>query len=193
MKLNLHSESQDIINYLLGKKAELSQPLIDKLQRLHVCADLIKKHGSRLVVVPKLVKLYEPLGGYSYQTAQRDFDDTQEIFGATPHSSKDFWFDLVIGMMMETRQKCLDKEDYKTAATIEYRILKGVEAFIGDKEVYPLDQLQPQDIQVGFFPELLKVKLPENLEFQLKKIIESKRKKDLMIDDAQILTDESAG
>ena len=183
-----------IVDFLLhGGETELSPRQQAKLARLQKCADLIKEYGSRLAVVPRMVKLFsfeDPK--YNDKAAYADFEDTQEIFGTTPQSSRDFWVDIVLGFMIETRNKANRNDDVKTAAVAEKNMVSLIKDFMGDKEAYNMEELQLPAYQFGFFPELLKVDLPENWESQVKALIADKKKKNLGladIEEAQIINE----
>ncbi|RNI27653.1 hypothetical protein EFA69_16170 [Rufibacter immobilis] len=194
-RLTTQTDADVLIEHLYKGKGTLTPALEEKLDRLQSCLELTRKYGSRLKVIPMLVKKYNRDGKkYSAHTAQEDFDDCQEVFGAGTQTNRMFWFDIVLGMMMDTRNAILATRNYKAASLVEVRMLNAIKDFIGDNEAYPVDKLQPQNVEVGFFPELLNVKLPDNLEEQLKKLKEAKKRKDLMIEgeaqDAEVIPNE---
>lgn len=188
---NTEADIDALIAYVYGDRETLSPEQIEKLKRLEQCSDLIRKHGSRLKVIPLMVKLFSKGGKpYTAKKAQQDFDDTTELFGASKPTSKNFWFDIVLGMMMETRQNAYVKRNYSAASIIEARILGAIKDFVGDSEAYPIEKLQPPRLELGFFPEQLKVDMPANFEDQLAKLMESKKRKELMLDPQDIQAEE---
>jgi hypothetical protein len=190
-QLTTRSETDDIIAHLQftgepEKCPKLSKKLQDKLKRLYRCADLIKAYGSRLKVAPMLENEF----GISRATAYRDFQDTQVIFGTTLKSSKDFWLDVLLGMMMESRTKAMLKNDFRSVAAIEKNMTEAIKKLAGDQKTLPFDQVQPVSVMIGFFPELTKVELPDNLEEQVAKLLKNRKTKQFDdYQDAVIITD----
>lgn len=185
-----NTDLEILVDYLFGQRETISDDLVKRLERLQTCADIIRKHGSRLRVIPAMIKLFSKSGTYTAKQAQKDFDDTQELFGTNTQSNRMFWFDIILGMMIETRNNAYVKRKYNTASIIEARMMNAVRDFIGDNEAFPIDKLQPQNILLGFFPELLNIKLPDNVTEHIEKLKESKRKKELMVEDAEVMPEE---
>lgn len=175
-QLTTRSETDEIIAYLqfsgdTDKTPKLSKKLKEKLDRLYYCADLVKVYGSRYKVCPMLMKKFD----ISRATADRDFHDTQVVFGSTLKSSKDFWLDVLMGFMIETRTKALVKGDFRSVAQVEKNMKDAIKDLAGDKDTLPFDQVQPVQVMVGFFPELTKVELPDDLDAQLKQLLKSRK------------------
>jgi len=166
--LNTHSDKDKIIRHLQGDDSfELSDALLEKLKRYECAADLIKQYGTRHKVVPMLIKIF----GISKRAAYLDFEETQEVFGTSSKNSKNFYIDMIFGMMVETRKKAYAKNDFKTAATVEKNMTDLVQGYFGDKDTPDYSLVQPPSFFLGFFPEELKTELPADWEEQAKKFV----------------------
>lgn len=185
------TDNEKIIEYLISESEglKLSKSLEDKYEKLDFCRDLIKNYGSRSRVCPILVKKY----GISKSQAYRIFQDTQEVFGATQRTSREFWLDILIGFMIDSRNKAAKKGDFRSVATIEANMAKAIEKLAGTNENIPFEKVQPAPVMIGFMPELTKVDLPEDWEDQVKKLIKPKRKIDQFAEDAKIIENEEFG
>jgi hypothetical protein len=183
--LTTKTDNEKIIEFLIqdGDDIRLSKSLQEKLERMDFCHDLIKKYGSRTRVAPQIMKMY----GVSKAQAYRIFQDTQDVFGSTQKTSREFWLDILLGFMMESREKASKKGDFRSVAAIEKNMASAVEKLAGNKDSVPFEKVQPPPIMIGFFPETLKVELPDDWEDQVKKIIQPKRKIDREIHEAEIL------
>lgn len=188
--LTTKSDNEKIIEYLLqdGEGIKLSKALQEKLDRMDRCHDLIKRYGSRLRVVPILMKTIQ----VSKAEAYRIFQDTQDVYGSTMRTSREFWLDILLGFMMDSREKALIKGDFKSVAAIEKNMSSAIEKLAGDNKSLPFEKVQPVAVMLGFFPGLTKVDLPEDWEDQVKELIKPKRKIDRVITDAEILDEDGA-
>ena len=84
--LSQKSDPDKIIDYLIhpnDQKYELTPALQDKLDKMRDCRDLIKKHGSRVTVVPILMTEFN----VSHSEAVRIYSETLEVFNATSSTS----------------------------------------------------------------------------------------------------------
>ncbi len=166
------SDTDQLIHYLQGNSEVILSPKLEELlKRYESCADLIKQWGSRHKVVPILMKRF----GISTAQAYRDFSDCQEIFGSTPRSSKDFYLDILLGNITETRNKALLKQDFKTVAACDKNMLFTIQEYFQDESI-PWEKLQPQNIVMGWFPELSKVEIPDNWQEIVSKMVEKKKR-----------------
>jgi hypothetical protein len=191
-KLTTKTDNEKIIEFLLqeGDDINLSKSLQLKIERMDFCHDLIKKFGSRIRVAPQLMRKYD----VSKAQAYRIFQDTQDVFGSTQRTSREFWLDILLGMMMESREKATLKGDFRSVQSIEKNMASAIEKLAGTKDAIPFEKIQPAPVILGFFPESMKVELPDDWEDQVKQIIKPKRKIDQFAHDAQILDeDEETG
>lgn len=194
-QLTTRSDTDEIIAYLqfdgdVEHAPRLSKKLKEKLKRLYRCGELIRVYGTRNKVCPMLEKEF----GISRQAADRDFQQCQTVFGTTLKSSKDFWLDVLLGFMIESRNKAMVKGDMRSVAQIEKNMKEAIKDLAGDEKSLPFDKVQPVQVQIGFFPELTKVKLPEDWEDQVKKLMKNKKKNNLdnadFIQDAEIVEED---
>lgn len=187
-QLTTKTDNEKIIEFLVqeGDEIRISKKLQEKLERMDTCRDLIRKYGSRTRVANILVKSFS----ISRAQAYRLFQDTQDVFGSTQRTSREFWLDIILGFMMETREKALIKGDFRSAQATENNMAKAVEKLAGDKDTIPFEKVQPPQIMIGFFPETTKVELPDDWEAQVKQIIKPKRAIDQVMYDAQIMEED---
>lgn len=184
-QVNTHSDLDIIAKHLAGElpDAQVSQAVLDKEKRLLMAKELRERYLTRLKVVPKLVENFK----ISESTARRDFDDACFLFGRTTFSSRDFYIDILIGWIRETRELAKKKSDAKSMATCDRNFKDLIRDFFGDNETPPFEDIQPPNIMIGFFPELLNVQLPDNWKQQVAALLAKKRGRDLDIQDADIV------
>lgn len=183
-KLTTKTDEDIIKQHLIsGGEIPLSKSLQEKFERMDFCRDLIKKYGSRTRVAPQIMKMY----GVSKAQAYRIFESTQDVFGTTQKTSREFWLDIILGYIMQDMQKASLKGDWRSVGVMQKNMIAAVEKLAGDKDSIPFEKVQPPPIMIGFFPETLKVELPDDWEEQVKKIIQPKRKIDREIHEAEIL------
>lgn len=187
-QLTTKTDNEKIIEFLIqdGDEIRLTKKLQEKLDRMDHCRDLIKQYGARTRVANILMKNYQ----ISRAQAYRLFQDTQDVYGATQRTSREFWLDILMGFMIDDRQKALLKQDFRSVATIEKNMITAVEKLAGDKDTIPFEKVQPPQVIIGFFPETTKVELPDDWEAQVKQIIKPKRKIDQVMHDAQIVEED---
>jgi hypothetical protein len=190
-ELNTKTDNEKIIEFLTqdGDDIKLSKTLQLKIERMDFCHDLIKKYGSRTRIAPLIMSKYH----VSKAQAYRIFQDTQDVFGSTHRTSREFWLDILLGFMMDSRQKATIKGDFRSVAAIEKNMASAIEKLAGTKESIPFEKIQPAPIMIGFFPETLKVDLPDDWEEQVKQIIKPKRTIDRLAHDAELIDEEESG
>lgn len=186
-QLTTKTDDEIIIEHLISDNPKpLSKALQTKLERLDECRDLIRQYGSRVRVAKVLMNSYK----ISRAQAYRIFESTQSVFGTTQKTSREFWLDILMGFMIDDRQKALIKQDYRSVSSIHKNMIAAVEKLAGDKDTIPFEKVQPPQIVIGFFPETTKVELPDDWEDQVKKIIKPKRSIDQVVHDAQIVEED---
>lgn len=177
-KLTTNSDLDALIDYIHNGRGELSLALQKKLDRMAECADLIRQHVSRLVVVPKVMHSCK----VSRAEAYRIFDETCEVF-APPSvaSQRTIYVDIILAKMALTHEKALAKEDFRAAGAILSDMLKAVEKFFGDHEALDWKKVQPPRFLFLFDPKLLGThQLPaEQLDAFAEKMLLAKRRKTL--------------
>ncbi|MFN3758450.1 MAG: hypothetical protein ACK4SF_04465 [Algoriphagus aquaeductus] len=188
-KLTTKTDDELIIEHLLkdGDTKPLSEALQKRLEMLDTCRDFIQKYGSRLRVSKLLMTTF----GISKAQAYRIFESTIFVFGSSQKTSaREFWLDIIMGFMIDDRQKALIKQDYKSVAAMQKNMITAVEKLAGDNKTIPFENVQPVPVMIGFFPELTKVELPEDWEAQVKELIKPKRNIDRVITDAEIMDED---
>jgi len=177
--ITIHTSDDDLlIKHFRGKleRASLSTKLQEKADNMDACYQLIRKHVSRLKVIPLMLKLFKDSNGeaISQATAYRIYDDTQRIFGETDIKNQKFWIDIELGEIEDDIRACRAIRDYRSVAALrklkaEYIINMGS----GDASLY--EKIQPPEFVIGFFPRSMKVALPKDKE--LKELVSEKLKK----------------
>lgn len=185
--LTQKSDPDKIIDYLMhpdDERYSLSPALAVKLDRMRDCRDLIKKHGSRTTVIPLLISEFN----VSNSEAIRIFNETLEVFNATASTNgRDFYIDMLLGFMIETRNKAYSKRDFMAAAKSEKNMLDLIKEFLGTNDAKVYENIQPPNVTYLFDPGKLGVTLPDDLDYQISKILERKRGNTGLFDDAKII------
>lgn len=185
--LTTKTDNEIIIEHLMSDDPKpLSKALETKLERLDACRDLIRKYGSRVRVAKILMNDYK----ISRAQAYRIFESTQDVFGSTQKTSREFWLDIIIGFMIDDRNKALLKGDFRSVSAMQKNMIAAVEKLAGNNETIPFEKIQPAPVMIGFFPESMHVNLPDDWEDQVKQLIKPKRKIDKTIHDAEIVDNE---
>ncbi len=177
VQLNQQSDLDKIILHLQGKlkgKYELSSALEQKLKDMSDCRDLIRLYASRIKVVAMLVEQ-----GKSKTTAERLYSDTLTVFNTTQTSHRDFWIDVVMGQIFETRRKALAEGNLKVVAACEANVIRTIELMTDAKDAELYDRLIVPRIVVKFDPSLTGVTLPDDWENQVQQIIKKAKSRDV--------------
>lgn len=184
--LTTKTDDEIIIEHLNSDNPiPLSKALQTKLERIHTCRELIRDYGSRIRVAKILMNTYQ----ISRAQAYRIFESTQVVYGSTKKTSREMWLDIILGFIMDDRKKALLKGDFRSVSNMQKNMITAIEKLAGTNESIPFEKVQPPPVVIGFFPEKLKVELPEDWEDQIKQIIKPKRKIDQMPMEAEVLED----
>jgi hypothetical protein len=185
-ELSLRTDVEKIILHLRGElpNTKLSPALEEKMRRLKRASELIEKYGGMKKVIPVLQELYD----ISFATARRLYIEAQEAYGAVTHFNKQFHIDTYIQMLLEGANQAKAAGDFRSYSTMMDRYKDAIKEFMGttDEEMYKQIQIPP--FQVGFFPEVLKTKLPNNLEARIAKLRQERANQE--IEDAIVLEPE---
>lgn len=186
---NLNTKTDDdlILEFLIqeGDEIKLSKPLQLKLERMDACRDLIRTYGSRVRIAPMLQKMFN----ISKAQAYRVIESTQKVFGSSQKTVREFWLDIILGSIIDEKKKALLKNDFRSVAMMQKNMITAIEKLAGTNESIPFEKVQPPPVVIGFFPDTLKVELPEDWEDQVKQIIKPRRKIDQMPTEAEVLED----
>lgn len=167
------TDDEKLVAFLQGKlkRTELSDALQREVERMHMCADLIRKYGSRLKVAPMLKELY----GFGDQAAYSLFDRTMRIFGTSTVHDQQFWTDILLGGIMQDIKNATAKQDFRSVASLRKTMLETIEKLMGSAEASLYENIQPVLPVIGFWPEELKTGVPSD-PAELKKLIDKFKK-----------------
>lgn len=193
-----NTDNEIIVQYLLGNlpRTELSPKLQQKVDRMYICADLIRTWGTRLRVEPMLIKYIREGTGeeISRQTARNIFDDTQMLFGATQKSAQQFWVDILMGELMADKKAAKAAGDFRAVASLDKVMKDTIKDLMGSVDASIYDRIQPPRIILGYFPEDLNIDqvLPKHdLDKLIEKLKQKKRQKLYdTIQEAEVITNE---
>ena len=165
--LGVHDDLDIIIKYKVeGGDVPMTPKLEEKMNRLEFCDDMIRQFGSRRKVIPLLVEKYH----ISRRSAYRIFQETQELYGSTSTHDKKYWVDIIVGEILATKQKAKDSSNLKIMAQCDKNLVTAVDKLMPDDANKPYESLQLPNIELGHFPEILEVEVPEDLDEQIEKI-----------------------
>lgn len=188
--LTTQSDTDQINKYLLGQQANLSAALTKKLERLQTAADLLRKYGSRMKVAGMLQKLWNDC---SRATSYRYIEEAQDVFSPQQAADREFYVDILMGMLFSTREKALAKQDLKVVAATERNIMNAITKFFGTSEALPIEKFQVPHYTMVFDPSLVGAKpLPENWQKQLQEILAVRKvgavaNQDALVQDAEVI------
>lgn len=185
-ELSLRTDIEKIILYFQGKlpNTKLSPGLEEKINRMKRVSELITKYGGAKKVIPIIQELFE----ISFSSARKLYIETQDAFGEVTHFNRQFHIDTYIQMLIEGANQAKATGDFKSYSSMMKEYKEAIEKFMGTNESDLYKRLQVPQIQIGFFPEELKTKLPANWKSRLEKLKEAKRKDE--IEDAIVLEPE---
>jgi hypothetical protein len=186
-QLSLRTDVEKIVLFLQGKlpNAEMSPALEKKLDRMKECAALIRKYGG----AQKTISMMEGMWDISFSTAKRLYNETQEAFGELTNFNKQFHLDTYLNFLITGINIARDNGDGRTFAALMKEYKEAIKEFMGTSDAEMYKKLEIPTIQIGFFPEELKTKLPANWKARLAKLKEEKLRSD-MIEDAIVLEPE---
>jgi len=182
-ELNLRTDVEKIVLYFQGKLPNtiLSPALEEKIQRMKQTSELIAKHGGAKKVIPILEELFD----LSFATARRLYQETQDAFGDITHFNRQYHIDTYVQMLVEGATQAKKAGDFRSYSTLMREYKDAIKEFMGTEESEMYKKLQVPELEIGFFPEELKIKLPSNWKEKLERLKEAKRKDE--IEDAIVL------
>lgn len=188
--LTVQSEIKEIHKYIRAEDKsmyELSDKLLELLERVEYCRESIKKHIIKAKVIEDLIKTYD----FTKAIAEKLYWDTVFVYPL-----QTIYAERALENIQETRELCILKGNGSGAAVADKNFLICIKEFFGTKESLNYEEIQPPDFLIGFFPEMSKAKaqIPENEEEfkqKIQKLIESKEKKE-NYDDYEIVTDKNS-
>lgn len=186
VELSLRTDVEKIILYFQGKlpHAKLTDALKEKITRMKETSVLISKYGGAKKVIP----IMEELWNISFSTARRLYIDTQDAFGDITHFNRPYHIDTYIQMLIEAANLAKNSGDFRSHVNYMKEYKEAIREFMGTSDAELYRKIQIPEFRVGFFPEILKTKIPANLEARMAKLREERRKDE--IEDAIILDTE---
>lgn len=182
--VNTHSDEELLVLYLQKGDEEFqpSAKLLEKLDRLQACSALARQYGSRFKVIKMMTEIdFKKADGTAYRisesTAYTDYSSSQRVFGSVFNNDKDYWMDVAMGNILESRAKALKRKDFRSVSAENSNMIKLI-AMMPDKNSIPWDKIKFPDVIIGFYPEKFKTfqQLPEDWEERVKKTIEKKQR-----------------
>jgi|SRR5690606_18499087 len=185
-QLSLRTDVEKIVMFFQGKlpNTELSPALEKKIDRMKECSGLIQKYGG----AKKVISMMEGMWGISYSTARRLYNETQEAFGEVTHFNKQFHIDTYMSLLVQGINDAKNNGDGRTYASLMKEYKEAIKEFMGTSDADMYQRIQIPTFEVGFFPEVLKTKLPANWKSRLEKLKEAKQKDE--IEDVVVLEPE---
>lgn len=183
-----YSEVDQYLAYVNDTTGEvkLSETVKRKVERWEFANNLIVQHG----VCRTSINLMKEKFKIDQATVYRDFDSAMQVFGSIHRNQKEYLRHVHLQKsfaLLSAAEKVGDFAAWK-AALSELRRNAGFEK--ADPDLPDFSKIQPPRILVGFFPQLLNVPLPDDWEAQVKELVKAKRKKNLNVEDAQIVEDD---
>lgn len=171
------TDDDKLIAYLRGKldRTDLSPKLQEKVDMMHQAYDLIRKHQSRVAVIPMMMALIKTNGSpISQSTAYRLFEECQRLFGESSILNQQFWVDVEMGAIEEDIKLAREMKDLKALASLRKIKQEYILKAMGSGDALFYERIQPPQIEVNFFPRSMEVKLPKDKE--LSKLVSEKLK-----------------
>lgn len=180
-------------------KSPAEMPLKDKrlaerLKRIKKADDLLYQWKVTKTVVDMMVTIFkEHDPKYSLATAYRDVADAKLIFSFDVN--KKYERLMLAEWIKKTMLKAItgNKPDYRAYSSMAATLAKVLGLDREEIDIPDLSQLQPPDIEFGFFPDEMSANLPapEELETILLKLEKPKRRKSSLGDIATLLEDDT--
>jgi len=167
----------------------LSEKQQEKLDRMYVCKELIDKRISRTKVIPKLMNQCN----ISQAQAYKIYADTIAVFDQVSESKgRDIWVDILLGNIMETRNKALAKDDLKVVSMCDKLFKETIAEFFGGAEAQKYRDIQPPNISFVYSPDQLGIEDQKDLDQEIKKLKESRVRNNQVFETTEILKPESS-
>lgn len=160
-------EVNKIVEYVQTRdESLLTEKMVEKLERVGLADDLIRKHGSRRRVIELMRVKYPDL---SEASLIRDFYDAKRIFNTKSLQEKEYdrelWYEWSKEMAMKAKN-ALDFQAFEKMGTLAYKFGQ----FYLEEDDDPQAKIDPHNVEITFDPEILGVPKIENLELKKKKL-----------------------
>lgn len=178
--LTTHSDTDKILFHLQGKEGyeTISKTLQEKLERIRVIRDWYDKYKVTVKVVPMVMKEFN----VSESQARRLCDDCIEIYNVMHDlKGRNFKIELLENAFWKTYEKALAADDWKAATSCLKELRLIYLEFYGDEDAKKYKELQPPSIVIGNFLSQLNVKIPDDIEEQIRRLKEQKQNRHITI------------
>lgn len=171
--MNKLTDLDQILAYFFDKtgRIELDDRLREKLGRLEFAHDLFREWADKAKVVRLVMQKYGLQKSQAYQLV----NEAMQLFAVNQRQEKEFVRALLSEWSVKLLQKCYAQNKLKEAAAIVGQLVKIHGLDREDADLPDFSDLQPVQVHLGFFPELLGVPLPDDLDEQLQKIMAKKK------------------
>lgn len=182
--LTTHSDADKILLHLQGHEnyQTISAALQEKLDRMRVIRDWLEKYRSKLKVLPMVISEFK----VSESTARRLFEETVEVYNVLAEpKGRNLNIDILLDSYWEVWRKAMADQDWKSATSVLKEIRLVYLEFYGNEDAKKYQELQPPTVIIGNFIEKLNIKIPDDLEEQIRRMKAVKAKRNTsMFDDA---------
>lgn len=182
--LNTQSQETDLDKIIAARQdktnsIQLTPALQRKLDMLEHCDDLIRMYVDRRKVITMLQKRFE----LSRERAIQLHRETITMYGTMRSVDKQYFIDLLLNEVMSTKDMARKKYDVKAMASCDANLIKIAERLLPDDDKKLYEDFELPVIEAGFFPELLNVEIPENLDEIVEKLKKDLKTADKIIND----------
>jgi hypothetical protein len=160
-------EVNKIIEYVQTRdESLLTEKMVEKLERVGLADDLIRKYGSRRRVIELMRVKYPEL---SEASLIRDFYDAKKVFNTKSLQEKEYdrelWYQWALEMAMKALN-ALDFHAFEKMGSLAYKFGQ----FYLEEDDDPQAKIDPHNVEITFDPDILGVPKIENLELKKKKL-----------------------
>lgn len=182
-ELNTQTDIDQIIAARLDTKnrVKLSATLQKKMNMIDHCDDLIRQYVTRKKVIPMLMNRYE----ISREYARQLYMETIEIYSTTAQVNKEYWIEYLIERNKKTYDVAYKRGNVTAMAMADNTLAKIVKDILPDDDSSVYEDFQLPAIEVGFYPELLKVDIPENLDEIVRELKSMKKRENGIINSSK--------
>jgi hypothetical protein len=184
-ELSLRTDVEKIILFFRGDlpNAKMTPALEEKINRMKETSTLITKYGGAKKVIPILEHKFD----ISFSAARRLFMETQDAYGDITHFNRQYHIDTYLNMVVQGANQARDAGDFRSYQGLLKEYKEAIKDFMGTSDADLYRKIIVPPFQIGFFPEILKTKIPANWKSRLEKLKEAKRKDE--IEDAIVILD----
>lgn len=178
-KLTIKTDTETLREYVAGLlKGDfvLSDELQAKFDKIDFCRKQIEKNKAKYLIVKELQTEFS----ISHVAAYAIYRETDEVFDIR---------EILIQKLRERTQIAFEaaktKQDTLGMNKAIENEMKMIEKFYGDKETNDLENLQPVDVTIGHYPELMNKEVvnPVLLKARIQKLLQKREKEILALNE----------